>query len=171
MKHAATSKLLAMLAVLVLGAAGAAAASITTTTTRTASPSEQVRTLERTRLKAMVDADTATVGGLLAADFQGINVLGVNDGPSGTLATIGGGVDFVSITPVTPITVRLYGNTAVARFEVAFVVVAGPDRVEHRGWFTDLLEKRAGDWHLVWSQTTAVPNDTALFVRSLKPHA
>lgn len=172
MKHAATSKLLAVLAVLVFAAAGAAAAaSITTTTDRTASPAEQVRTLERTRLKAMVDADTATVGRQLASDFQGINVLGVNDGRSGTLSTIAGGVDFISITPVSPITVRMYGNTAAARFEVAFVVVAGPDRVEHRGWFTDLLEKRAGNWQLVWSQTTAVPNDTALFVQSLKPHA
>jgi hypothetical protein len=172
MKHAATSKLLAVLAMLVLAVAGAAAASITATTAHTASPAgEQVRTLERTRLKAMVDADTTTVGRLLAADFQGINVAGVNDGRSGTLATIGGGVDFVSITPVTSIKVRLYGNTAVARFEVAFVVVAGPDRVEHRGWFTDLLEKRAGNWQLVWSQTTAVPNNLQLFIQSLEPHA
>jgi Domain of unknown function (DUF4440) len=171
MKHAATSKLLAVLAVLVLAAAGAAAAASIATARAASSPAEQVRALERTRLKAMVDADTGTVGRQLAPDFQGINVLGVNDGRSGTLATIGGGVDFVSITPVSPIKVRLYGNTAAARFEVAFVVVAGPDRVEHRGWFTDLLEKRAGNWQLVWSQTTAVPNDAALFVQSLKPHA
>jgi hypothetical protein len=169
-KHAATSKLLAVLAVLVLAAVGAAAAA-SVTTARTASPAEQVRSLERTRLKAMVDADTATVGRQLASDFQGINVAGVNDGRSGTLSTIAGGVDFISITALSPITVRMYGNTAAARFEVAFVVVAGPDRVEHRGWFTDLLEKRAGNWKLVWSQTTAVPNDLALFVQSLKPHA
>lgn len=168
MKHAATSKLVPMLAVLALAAAGAAGAS---TTSRTASPAEQVRTLERARLKAMVDADTAVVGRQLAPDFRGVNVLGINERRSGTLATIGGGVDFVSIRPVTPITVRVYGNTAAARFQVAFVLVAGPDRVEHRGWFTDLLEKRAGNWKLVWSQTTAVPNDTALFIKSLKPHA
>jgi Domain of unknown function (DUF4440) len=170
MKHATTTKLLAVLAVLVLATAGAAAAA-SITTARTASQAEQVRTLERTRLKAMVDADTATVSRLLAPDFQGINVRGVNDGRNGTLATIGGAVDFISITPVTPITVRMYGNTAAARFQVAFVVVAGPDRLEHRGWFTDLLEKRAGKWQLVWSQTTAVPNDIALFVHSLKAHA
>src|SRR5512133_3766010 len=133
MKHAATSRLPAVLAVLVLAAAGAAAAaSITAARAASPSPAEQVRALERTRLKAMVDADTDTVGRQLAPDFQGINVLGVNDGRSGTLATIGGGVDFVSITPVSPITVRMYGNTAAARFEVAFVVVVGPDRVEHR---------------------------------------
>ena len=85
MKHAATSKLLAMLAVLVLAAAGAAAAS---TTARTVSPAEHVRALERARLKAMVDADTAAVGRQLAPDFRGINVLGINEGRSGTLATI-----------------------------------------------------------------------------------
>lgn len=173
MKHAATSKLLALLAVLVLAATGAAAAATFTTTAHTATPAaEQIRTLERTRLKGMVDADATTVGRQLAPDYQGINVLGVNDGRSGTLATItDGGVDFVSITLVSPITVRLYGNTAAVRFQVAFVVDAGPDHVEHRGWFTDVLEKRAGNWKIVWSQTTAVPNDIPLFIQSLKPHA
>jgi hypothetical protein len=172
MNHAVTGKLLALLAVLVLAATGAAAAATSTTAAPTASPaSDRVRTLERTRLKAMVDADTTTVGRQLAADFQGVNVLGANQTRSDTLATIAGGVDFVSITLVSPITVRLYGNTAAARFEVAFVVDAGPDRIKHRGWFTDLLEKRAGDWKIVWSQTTAVPNDLALFTQSLKPHA
>jgi len=171
MNRPATGKLVAILAVLVLGAAGAAAASIRTTAAPSASPAAQVRKLERARLKAMGDADTATVGRQLAPNFQGINVLGINGSRSDTLATIRGGVDFVSITPVTPINVRLYGNTAAARFQVAFVTVAGPDRVEHRGWFTDVLEKRAGNWQLVWSQTTAVPNNTALFIQSLKPHA
>ena len=32
------------------------------------------------------------------------------------------------------IKVRYYGNTAVARFQEAFEVVAGPDRVKHSGW-------------------------------------
>jgi hypothetical protein len=182
MKRTATSKLLDMLAVLVLvlAVAGTAAASITTTAARAASPAEQVRTLERTRLRAVVNADTAAVGRQLAPDFEGINVIGTKATRTGTLASIGGGVDFasigggvdfVSITPVTPSRVRLYGNTAAARFQVAFVVVAGPDRVEHCAWFTDLLEKHAGSWQLVWSQTTPIPNDTALFIKALDPHA
>ena len=95
-------------------------------------------------------------------------MLGGAETRSDYLANIGGGIDFVSVKPVSPIRVRLYGRTAVVRFQAAFVVVAGPDRVEHRGWFTDLLERRHGHWQLVWSQTTATPNDQALLIQALK---
>jgi hypothetical protein len=95
-------------------------------------------------------------------------VLGVAETRSDYLATIGGAVDFVTIKPVSAIKVHLYGNTAVARFQEAFEVVAGPDRLKHRGWTTDLFERRQGRWQLVWSQTTAIPNDQALLIRALK---
>jgi len=36
------------------------------------------------------------------------------------------------------------------------------------GWTTDLFERRHGRWQLVWSQSTATPNDLALFVQALK---
>jgi hypothetical protein len=67
-----------------------------------------------------------------------------------------------------PIRVRLYGNTAVARLHEAFEVVGGPDRVKHLGWTTDLLERRQGRWQIVWSQTTPTPNNQALLIQALK---
>jgi hypothetical protein len=45
---------------------------------------------------------------------------------------VGGGVDFVKLKPVSAIKVRIYGNTAVARFQEAFEVLAGPDRTIQR---------------------------------------
>jgi hypothetical protein len=46
--------------------------------------------------------------------------------------------------------------------------VAGPDKLKHRAWTTDLFERRQGRWLLVWSQTTATPNNPGLFVQALK---
>jgi len=128
----------------------------------------QVRTAERTLLRAMVDADTAAAGRLLAPDFQLIDVLGEPETRSDYLATLGGGIDYVTVTPVSPIRVRLRGNTAATRFEVIFVVTAGPDRLKHRGWTTSILERRNGRWQFVWSQTTPVLNNPALLIRALK---
>ena len=74
----------------------------------------------------------------------------------------------MKLKPVSAIKVRVYGNAAVARFREAFEVVAGPDRLKHFGWATDLFERRQGRWQLVWSQSTATPNDPALLIQALK---
>ena len=85
------------------------------------------------------------------------------------LANIGGGVDFVTLKPIEPISVRVHGGSAVARLKLKFKVVAYGQTVQHDGWTTDLWELRDGRWQLVWSQTTAVPNDLDLFIQSLQP--
>ena len=168
MKHLAGTRLLAVLAVIAaLAVAGAAAAS-RTASRGTTSSADQVRTAVRTLARAAVDADTAKARPLLAPDFQLIDVLGTIETRADYLTTIGGAVDFVSINVVSPITVRVYGNTAVARYQEAFEAVAGPDRVKHRAWTTDLFEQRHGRWQFVWSQTTPTPNDPALLIRALK---
>lgn len=88
---------------------------------------------------------------------------------AGYLAAVGGAIDFVTLKPLAPIRVRVYGNAAVARMHLAFEVHAGPTTLKHRGWATDLLERRQGRWQVVWSQSTATPNDEALLIRALQP--
>lgn len=132
---------------------------------------DQVRAAVISLLRAGVDGDTATAGKLLAPDFQLIDPFGAPESRKTYLDAINGGVDFVTITPVSPIRVRVYGNIAVARFQEHFVVVAGPDRLDHRGWTTHLFERRNGRWLLVWSQTTATPNNPDLLVKALKAHS
>jgi hypothetical protein len=168
-KH--SSRLIALLVVIGVLAVAAAAATSRPATGGTISAANQVRAAELAHLQAAVDADTTKDSQLLAPDFQLIDVLGAAETRADYLATIGGGIDFVTLKPVSPIKIRLYGNTAVARFQAAFEVVAGPDRLKHRGWTTDLFERPQGKWQLVWSQTTTVPNDPAPFIQSLKPHA
>jgi hypothetical protein len=133
------------------------------------SAADQVRTAERTLLRAAVDGDTHTAGALLAPDLQQIDVTGTPETRAGYLATIGGGVDFVTLKPIKPISVRVYGNHAVTRVKLKFKVVAQGLTVQHEGWTTDLWRRHDGRWKLVWSQTTAIPNHLDLFIQSLQP--
>ena len=47
----------------------------------------------------------------------------------------------------------------------------GGTRVTHKGWITELWERRAGRWLLVWEQATAIPNNFDLFLQSIEPPA
>jgi len=168
MKRARITYLIALpAAALVLAGAGAAIASANTGSGRSAA--DQVRTAERTLLRAEVDGNTHTAGALLAPDLQLIDPTGGAGTRADDLANIGGGVDFVTITPIEPIAVRVHGDSAVARVKLKFKVVAFGQTVQHDGWTTDLWERRDGRWQLVWSQTTAVPNHLDLFIQSLQP--
>ena len=96
-------------------------------------------------------------------------VTGTSETRADYLANIGGGVDFVTLTPIKPISVRLLGNNAVARVELKFKVVAHGQTLQHEGWTTDLFERSNGHWKVVWSQSTAIPDHLDLFIRSLQP--
>jgi len=166
MKRARITYLIALpAAVLMLAGAGTAIATAGTGS----SAADQVRTAERTLLRAAVAGDTRTAGALLAPDLQLIDVTGTAETRADYLANIGGGVDFVTITPIKPISVRMLGDSAVARLKLKFKVVAHGQTVQHGGWTTDLWERRDGRWQVVWSQTTAIPDHLGLFIRSLQP--
>jgi len=168
MKRARITYLIALPAV-VLVLAGAATAAATANAGTGRSAADQVRTAEQTLLRATVDGDTHTAGALLAPDLQFIDPTGGAGTRADDLANIGGGVDFVTIKPIEPISVRVHGDSAVARLKLKFKVVAFGQTVQHDGWTTDLWEQRDGRWQLVWSQTTAIPNHLDLFIQSLQP--
>jgi hypothetical protein len=166
MKRARITYLIALpAAALVL--AGAAYATASAGTGKSAA--DQVRTAEQTLLRAMVDGNTHTAGALLAPDLQLIDPTGTAETRADDLADIGGGIDFVTLKPIEPISVRVHGDSAVARLELKFKVVAFGQTVQHDGWTTDLWERHGGHWQIIWSQTTAVPNHLDLFIQSLQP--
>ena len=168
MKRARITYLIALpAAALVL--AGAAYATATANAGTGGSAADQVRTAERTLLRAMVDGNTHTAGALLAPDLQLIDPTGGAETRADDLADIGGGINFVTITPIEPIGVRVHDDSAVARLKLKFKVVAFGQTVQHDAWTTDLWERRDGRWQLAWSQTTAVPNHLDLFIQSLQP--
>ena len=134
------------------------------------STADQLRQIERTRLRALVDADTKTAGRLIAPDFQLINPAGATSGRADYLDSIAAGdIDYLAFQPTSPIAVRRSGDSAALRFQVHFDLLAGPLHVTHEGWITELYERRNGHWQIVWEQATAVPNDFDLFVQSIQP--
>ena len=57
------------------------------------------------------------------------------------------------------IRVRLYGNSAVIRYKARLrVSVKGSPGRPVRFWHTDLYEKRKGEWQIVWSHATQIPD-------------
>jgi hypothetical protein len=150
---------------LLAGAAGVAASH------GHSSQADRLRAIERTRLHALVDADTATARKLIAPDFQLINPGGAVSSREDYMDAIQAGViDYLVFEPSSPIAVRLSGDSAALRFQVSFdLVVGGDTRVTHQGWITELYERRHGRWQIVWEQATAIPNDFGLFVDSIRP--
>ena len=135
------------------------------------SEADRLRAIERTRLQALVDADTATARELIAPDFQLINPGGGVSSREDYMDAIEAGViDYLVFKPASPIAVRLSGDSAALRYQVSFdLVVGGDTHVTHHGWITELYERRQGRWQIVWEQATAIPNDFGLFVESIKP--
>jgi Domain of unknown function (DUF4440) len=78
-------------------------------------------------------------------------------------------IDYLVFKPVSRIAVRRSGAMAALRYKVSFDLVAGGTRVTHKGWITELWERRNGSWQIVWEQATAVPNNFDLFLQSIEP--
>jgi hypothetical protein len=135
-----------------------------------ASQADQLRGLERRRLHALVDADTATAGGLMAGGFQAIPPSGDPLARKDYLGAVAAGViDYRVFKPVSRIAVRRSGDMAALRYKVSFDLVAGGTRVTHKGWITELWERHDGRWQVVWEQATAIPNNFDLFLQSIEP--
>jgi Domain of unknown function (DUF4440) len=131
---------------------------------------DQLRALERRRLDALVDADTATAGALMAREFKAIPPSGDPLARKDYLGAVAAGIiDYLVFKPVSRIAVRGSGNLATLRYKVSFDLFAGGTRVTHKGWITELWERRNGRWLVFWEQATAIPNNFDLFLQSIEP--
>jgi hypothetical protein len=119
---------------------------------------ERLRQIEKKRLQALVDADVATAGPLIANDFELINPLGEVLTRNDVLGGVGSGaLDFLSDTVTSQIRVRLHGDTAALRYRHTIdIAVTGIGHLAHPAWTTALYERRKGNWQIVWEQTGAI---------------
>jgi hypothetical protein len=119
---------------------------------------ERLRQIEQQRLRALVDADVAVAGSLIADDYEGINPLGEVLTRDVFLGAVGSGaIDFLSDEVTSEIRVRLHGNSAVLRYRhMIDIQVAGIGHLTHPAWSTALYERRNGSWQIVWGQTGAI---------------
>jgi hypothetical protein len=118
---------------------------------------DDLRAIERERLRSLVDGDIETARRLHADDFQLVNPAGVTQSKAEYLGEIASGkLDYLIWEPET-IEVRTYGEAAVIRYRAqAQAITAGRKTQLLRFWHTDVYEKRNGRWQAVWSQATLI---------------
>jgi predicted ester cyclase len=123
-----------------------------------ATAADLIRSTERERLRAMVEADMEVANQLHADDFQLINPGGGALSKAEYLGFIASGdVDYLVWEPISEIAVRLYGaNTAVIRYQSQTDIVVFGEKSSVQNWHTDLYEQRDGQWQVVWSQATTI---------------
>lgn len=118
---------------------------------------DQIRAIERARLRSLVDADMETARRLHADDFELIDPVGGTLSKEQYLRRIASGeLDYLEWEPV-EIRVKLYGDSAVIRYQAHLrVSVKGSAGRPVTFWHTDLYEKRNGQWQVVWAHATEV---------------
>ncbi|GAA0966687.1 nuclear transport factor 2 family protein [Actinocorallia libanotica] len=118
---------------------------------------EQIREVERARLRALVAGDVAVASELHASDFQLITPIGAALSKDDYLGAIAAGhIDYVAWEPG-PIDVRVHENAAVIRYQATLEVVFGGHPVPRTTyWHTDSYENIDGQWRVVWSQATEI---------------
>ena len=117
---------------------------------------ELLRETERDRLRSLVTGDVERAGELHSDDFQLINPLGGALSKAEYLGGIGSGQIHYLYWEPESIAVRLYGDAAVIRYRSQLeIVVQGRHIPRQRYWHTDLYERRAEQWQVVWSHATA----------------
>ena len=146
--------LLMVIAVLVLSACGGGG-NAGSTVSREGDEVDQIRDIERQRLRALVEADMDVARRLHADDFQLITPFGDALSKEEYLGTVASGdIDYLVWKP-DAIEVRLSGDMAVLRYSSRIEIVVGGQRIPPGNyWHTDYYEKRNGRWQAVWSQAT-----------------
>ena len=116
---------------------------------------DQLRRIERARLRALVDADIATASRLHADDFELIDPRGGTHSKEQYLRSIASGdLNYLEWEPG-EIRVRLYGKSAVLRYQAHLrVSIKGSAGRAVTFWHTDFYEKRKGQWQVVWAHAT-----------------
>jgi hypothetical protein len=117
---------------------------------------EDIRKVERRRLRALVDFDSAVAYALHADDFQLIAPDGSEFTKDSYLGLLRSGQLDYRIWEPKDIKVRLYGGVAIIRYEDARYEVLFDGKLVNTGLVRhmDLYERRNGRWQVVWSQAS-----------------
>jgi len=118
---------------------------------------DDLREIERDRLRALVRGDIDRAREMHADDFQLVNPAGETLSKEEYLALVAdGGLKYIVWEPG-EIAVRVSGDAAVMRYQAVIEGVRdGHPFPRARYWHTDSYERRAGRWQVVWSQATLV---------------
>lgn len=115
-----------------------------------------LKSLEKQRLEALVEADIDAASKLHADDFQLVTPFGEFVSKERYLGNISdGSLDYIAWHPL-DITVRLYGDVAAIRYQDSeFVVeIGGMPHLSGLLVHTNIYEKRGDSWVIVWSHAS-----------------
>ena len=119
--------------------------------------SQDIADLERRRLAALVDRDTATAASLHADDYELITPGGEAVSKTQYLGAIADGrLRYLRFEPVGEIRARVHGRSATIRYRVAIVIDWPGGHDEGEFWHTDVWELLDGRWQAVWSHATQI---------------
>ena len=122
-----------------------------------ADPGEQLREVERRRLRALLEGDLAVAEDLHADDYQLITPAGAPLSRTAYLALVRDGLlTYRRFAPDGEIAVRLWDGAAALRYPAVIAAETEDGLAEGRFWHTDLYEHRDGRWQAVWSQATRI---------------
>jgi hypothetical protein len=118
---------------------------------------EDFRSLERTRLDALVHKNMALARQLHAPDFQLITPTGASYTREEYLGKVASGeLNYVKWEPG-EISVRLFPGVALLRYRADLLMGAAPQSANSFScWHTDSYEQRGDAWQVVLSQATLV---------------
>ncbi len=117
---------------------------------------DELRTIERTRLRALVEVNLDVVESLHAESYQLITPSGNAMSKADYLGAIASGeLDYRVFEPVSEIAVWGDDQIALLRYR-ARIAFHGRDREPFLCWHTDCYENRDGTWLAVWSQATTI---------------
>lgn len=118
---------------------------------------EEVRDMERRRLRTLIEADIDAASLLHAADYQLVPPGGAAVSKDEYLGMIGRG-EFVYdvFEPAGDIAVRAWGDVIVVRYCARIEAHWRGGRDQGLFWHTDIYERRDGRWQAVWSQATRI---------------
>jgi len=119
---------------------------------------DQIRAVERKRLRALVRGDVEAARKLHADGFQIVSPLGTRYSKDEYLDAIASReVDYLVWRPG-PINVRLCDKAAVIRYQSRQdLIFQGRHVGLDRYWHVDVYVRRNGDWQVIWSQAKGVP--------------
>jgi hypothetical protein len=120
---------------------------------------DEIRALERRRLRSLVEADLAVARALHAPDYQLVTPGGATYSRDEYLSAIASGeIDYARFEPEdeAAVAVRVSSDSAAVRY-VARIDITFPGGEDHvRVWHTDLWELGEDGWQATWSQATQI---------------
>lgn len=127
------------------------------TNTSSIAEAEHLRTIERKRLRALVEADMTVADQLHADDFQLIPPSGRPLSKEQYLSAVASGAINYLVWEPNEIAIRLHGALAILRYQAQIeIIVGGQQLPPSRFWHMDAYEQREGRWQVVWSQATEI---------------